>query len=78
MKIGKRMWRLRWFPASGLLRGTAGHFGVFFNYQSLIRRGGAPSGAAATIITGGMGVSTPIINSGMKRFSWEFLNKNKN
>jgi len=29
----------------------------------LIRRGGAPSGAAAVIIFGGMGVSTPISNS---------------
>jgi len=29
----------------------------------LIRRGGAPSGAAAFIIFGGMGVSTPIRNS---------------
>ena len=29
----------------------------------LIRRGGAPSGAAAFIIFGGMGVSTPISNS---------------
>jgi hypothetical protein len=35
----------------------------------LIRRGGAPSGAAGSIIIGGMGVSTPIINSGIKRFS---------
>jgi hypothetical protein len=29
----------------------------------LIRRGGVPSGAAAPIITGGMGVSTPILLS---------------
>jgi hypothetical protein len=29
----------------------------------LIRRGGAPSGAAAFIVLGGMGVSTPISNS---------------
>ena len=31
--------------------------------NELIRRGGAPSGAAAFIIFGGMGVSTPISNS---------------
>jgi hypothetical protein len=36
---------------------------VFEKYQSLIRRGGAPPGAAAHIIIGGMGVSTPIILS---------------
>ncbi len=30
----------------------------------LIRRGGAPPGAAAFIVFGGMGVSTPISNSG--------------
>jgi hypothetical protein len=29
----------------------------------LIRRGGAPSGAAAYIVMGGMGVSAPISNS---------------
>ncbi|MFA4823822.1 MAG: hypothetical protein WC593_01550 [Methanoregula sp.] len=32
-------------------------------YLDLKRRGGAPSGAATFIITGGMGVSTPIIIS---------------
>jgi hypothetical protein len=45
----------------------------FLKYQSLIRRGGVPSGAAAHIIFGGMGVLTPIINSGMKRFSREII-----
>jgi hypothetical protein len=34
-------------------------FSILFN--RLIRRGGAPSGAAGFIATGGMGVSTPII-----------------
>ncbi len=37
----------------------------------LIRRGGAPSGAAGFIISGGMGVSTPIIYSRRSQFSWE-------
>jgi len=32
-------------------------------YLVLKRRGGAPSGAVTFIITGGMGVSTPIIIS---------------
>ena len=45
----------------------------FLKYQSLIRRGGVPSGAAAHIIFGGMGVLTPIINSGMKPFLWEII-----
>jgi len=35
---------------------------IFFS-TVLIRRGGAPSGAAVVIIFGGMGVSTPISNS---------------
>ena len=41
--------------------------GIFINQlrtsgnNYLIRRGGAPSGAAAFIVTGGMGVSTPIM-----------------
>jgi len=42
----------------------------FLEDQSFIRRGGAPSGAVAYIILGGMGVSTPIILSERIRFSW--------
>jgi len=54
---------------SGPLRGTAGQFCVFQNYRSLIRRGGAPPGAAAYIIIGSIGVSTPIILSDRIQFS---------
>jgi hypothetical protein len=44
--------------------GLGGAVCVFFQkYLSLIRRGGAPAGAAAYIIIGGIGVSTPIILS---------------
>ena len=39
----------------------------------LIRRGGAPSGAAALIISGGMGVSTPISNSQRDQFSEKII-----
>jgi hypothetical protein len=41
---------LRWTPASGPLRGTAGKE-VNCIFQLLIRRGGAPSGAAGFIVT---------------------------
>jgi len=48
-----------------LLRAPSGHSGAVRHFhlcfQSLIRRGGAPPGAAATFAGGGMGVSTPII-----------------
>jgi len=36
---------------------------------SLIRRGGAPSGAAGFIESGGMGVSTPIIISEVEKLT---------
>jgi len=39
----------------------------------LIRRGGAPSGAAGFIVFGGMGVSTPISNSGGSTFRGNHL-----
>ena len=42
----------------------------------LIRRGGAPSVAAGFIIFGGMGVSTPISNSGRGPCSWEIMESN--
>jgi hypothetical protein len=44
--------------------------GKYFFSTVLIRRGGAPSGAAAYIVIGGMGVSTPINNSG-RPILWE-------
>ena len=47
-------------PHQALSIGTAGQ-GSFRLFRSLNRRGGVPSGAAIFIITGGMGVSTPII-----------------
>jgi hypothetical protein len=50
-------------PDQGTSRARRGSLCVFEKYQSLIRRGGAPPGAAAHIIIGGMGVSTPIILS---------------
>jgi len=50
-------------PPQGPFGARRGSFCVFQRYQSLIRRGGAPSGAAANIIIRGMGVSTPIILS---------------
>ncbi|MDP3564587.1 MAG: hypothetical protein Q8R70_08860 [Methanoregula sp.] len=49
-------------PLQDLSLGTAGQEGfLHFSFKSLNRRGGAPSGAAAFIVSGGMGVSTPII-----------------
>ena len=42
---------IRWNPASGPLRGTAGRV-WFLNCLFLIRRGGDPSGAAAIIVNG--------------------------
>jgi hypothetical protein len=39
----------------------------------LIRRGGAPSGAAAFIVFGGMEVISPISNSRRGQFSWEII-----
>jgi len=61
MKIVKKS-HIRESPASWPLFGTAGQITVFV-IRKLIRRGGAPSGAAASIAIGGMGVSTPIIIS---------------
>ena len=60
-------------PAQGPSRGTAGQFVCFSEISVLIRRGGVPSGAAAYIIIGGMGISTPIILSERMQFSWEIL-----
>jgi hypothetical protein len=47
-------------PPHGLSLGTSRQ-GVFSFSPSMNRRGGAPSGAADYIVSGGMGVSTPII-----------------
>jgi hypothetical protein len=57
MKIVKKS-HIRESPASGPLRGTAGQITVFF-IRRLIRRGGAPSGAAASIAIGGYGGFNP-------------------
>ena len=50
-------------PGQGPSGERSGRLCVIQKYQSLIRRGGALSGAAANIIIRGMGVSTPIILS---------------
>ena len=47
--------------------------GKQFFLTVLIRRGGAPSGAAVFIIFEGMGVSTPISNSKSGQFLWEII-----
>ena len=47
----------RVLPASGPSRGTAGQVSVWL--PAVIRRGGAPSGAAALIATGGYGSISP-------------------
>jgi hypothetical protein len=59
MKIGKRMWRLRGFPASGPLRGTAGQDGSISQISLTIRNpaAGRPSGRRAFIATGNIGIN---------------------
>jgi hypothetical protein len=52
---------LQRIPAAGSLRGTVVRE-FFFNFQSLIRRGGAPSGAAAIIVTVKSGNNLRIIS----------------
>jgi hypothetical protein len=63
MKIGKN---IIMFTRAFRVRAPPGHGGAvrcfFLKYQSLIRRGGAPPWAAATVIIGGMGVSTPLFS----------------
>ncbi len=67
-----------------LFRASPRHFGAWrFNLKRkkqefprltvLIRRGGAPPGAAAFILTGGMGVSTPIMVPEFHQFLWEII-----
>jgi len=70
----------RWCERVPSFRSPPGYGGIvrcFLIYFKLqIRRGGAPSGAAAYIVIGGMGVSTPIVMSERIRCSSEIIYRN--